>query len=84
MIDPATIRAFVQATARRNRAEGRRLSPRALVGALEGFVKARAIAHGTPAGLPRGARSAAMRQYRALMRTARTVPAKEQNVRCVS
>ena len=68
MIDAATIKGFVEATARRNRSEGRRLSLAALVAALEGFVKARAIALGGRASLPRGARTAAVRKYRALMR----------------
>lgn len=83
MIDAATIRGFVEATARRNRAEGRRLGVAALVAALEGFVKARAIAHGGRASLPRGARTAAVKQYRALMRGTRAL-AKENGVRCVS
>ena len=83
MIDAATIRGFVEATARRNRVEGRRLSPAALVAALEGFVRARAIALGGRASLPRGACTAAIRQYRALMRGTRA-PAKENGVRCAS
>ncbi len=83
MIDAATIRGFVEATARRNRAAGRRLSPTALVAALEGFVKARAIAYGGRASLPRGARTAAVKQYRALMGGARAL-AKGNGVTYVS
>ena len=73
MIDAATIRGFVEATARRNRAEGRRLSVAALVTALEEFARARAIALNERAELPRGARAAAILQYRSLMRGKRGV-----------